>query len=240
MTWKQRIAQSLRIFGYDLTRYRPDRHPVARLMQLMRTYETGLVLDVGANCGQYALDLRANGYGGRIVSFEPLESAFGELSRYAANDPDWETMRVALGAASGKNIINVAGNSTSSSLLGMLPAHEDAAPASKYVGAQEIEVVTLDQVLPRFGAWKGTIWLKIDTQGYEAEVLKGALGSLGRIGSIQLEMSLVPLYDGSETFEVMLKWMMERGFRLVGLQPGFTDPQTGRLLQVDGIFHSEP
>ena len=239
MTWKQRIAQSFRMFGYDLTRYQPNRHPFARLMQLMKTYETGLVLDVGANEGQYAQELRANGYRGRIVSFEPLEAAFGVLARAAANDPLWEVQRLALGAAPGKSVIHVAGNSTSSSLLGMLPTHEAAAPQSKYIATQEIEVATLDEVLPRLGAWQGAIWLKIDTQGYEAEVLKGAPESIGRIGCVQLEMSLVPLYDGSQTFEDLLRWMLERKFRLIGLQPGFTNNQTGELLQVDGVFRAE-
>lgn len=237
MTWKQRLAQSFHLFGYDLTRYQPDRHPVAQLMRLMETYKTGLVLDVGANRGQYAMELRANGYKGRIASFEPLASAFGELSRSAANDPAWQTQQCALGAAPGKSVINVAGNSVSSSLLGMLPAHECAAPASKYVCTEEIEVETVDRLLPRLDPWTGSIWLKVDTQGYESEVLKGALASLGRINCVQLEMSLVPLYDGAETFEVLLMWMVQRGFKLIALQPGFADRQTGHLLQVDGIFH---
>ena len=226
MTLKQRFAQSFRIFGYDLTRYQPDRHPVAQLMQLMKTYDTNLVLDVGANRGQYALDLRANGYRGSIVSFEPLSSAYLELSRAASSDPLWETMQVALGAAPGRSIINVAGNSTSSSLLEMLPAHENAAPSSKY------------RILPKLSHQNGTIWMKVDTQGFESEVLTGSLESMKKITCIQLEMSLVPLYDGSETFEFLLRWMLDHGYQLVGLQPGFTDQRTGQLLQVDGIFHT--
>lgn len=239
MTWKQKITRSFRIAGYDLTRYQPDRHPVAQLMQLMRTHETGLVLDVGANRGQYALDLRANGYRGRIVSFEPLRAAYDELSRMASADPHWDTRKVALGAKPGTSLINVAGNSTSSSLLGMLPAHENAAPDSRYVGTEEIEVETLSRVLPELQTGGGSIWLKIDTQGFEAEVLEGSSEVLDRIASVQLEMSLVPLYANAPTFGGLLQWMTERRFQLVGLQPGFADQQTGRLLQVDGIFHAE-
>jgi FkbM family methyltransferase len=238
MTWKQRVAQSLRMFGYDLTRYQPGRHPVAQLMQLMKTHDTNLVLDIGANCGQYALDLRANGYRGRMISFEPLSSAYEKLSKAASNDPHWETMQVALGSAAGKSQINVAGNSTSSSLLGMLPAHEDAAPSSKYVSTEDIVVETVDRVLPKLSHSDGSIWMKVDTQGFEGEVLKGCLESLEHINCIQLEMSLMPLYEGSETFETLLRWMLNHDYQLVGLQPGFTDQRTGRLLQVDGIFHS--
>lgn len=238
MTWKQKIARGFRAFGYDLTRYEPNRHPTARLMRLMETYRTSLVLDVGANRGQYAAELRSNGYGGKIVSFEPLESAYTELSNAAAKDPLWLTERCALGAAFGKNVINVAGNSTSSSLLGMLPAHENAAPSSKYVSSEEITVETVDRMLSKIPHANDSIWMKVDTQGFEGEVLKGSLNSLRDISCVQLEMSLVPLYDGSETFESLLAWMLNHNFYLVALQPGFTDNQTGQLLQVDGIFHA--
>ena len=121
----------------------------------------------------------------------------------------------------------------------MLPAHEDSAPSSKYVGTEEIEVETLDRVLPGLGISNGKIWLKIDTQGFEGEVLKGSSQVLDQISTVQLEMSLTPLYAGSPTFENLLSYMIERGFRLVALQPGFTDERTGRLLQADGIFHAD-
>ena len=239
MTWKQRIARSFRFFGYDLVRYQPNRHPLARIIRLLEEHRIGMVLDVGANRGQYAAEIRANGYKGRIVSFEPLQSACMELKATAAADPMWEIRRLALGATPGRARLNIAGNSTSSSLLEMLPMHEAAAPASKYIGDEEVEVSTIDRILPTVGDPGGAIWLKIDTQGYEGEVLKGAEISLPRIRCIQLEMSLVPLYDGADSFESLFAGLNSRGYRLIGLEPGFTDNQSGRLLQVDGIFHLE-
>jgi FkbM family methyltransferase len=239
MNLKQRIARSFRLFGYDLSRYLPDRHPDAQVAQLMKTYGTGLVLDVGANEGQFAVELRSNGYRGKIVSFEPLSSAFNELQRAALRDPDWKVVNAALGSLECSSTINIAGNSTSSSLLGMLPAHEQAAPTSVYVDTENIQVDTLDRVLPLLDSWVGSVWLKIDTQGYEAEVLKGALNSLERIECVQLEMSLISLYEGAESFETMLRWMLEQKFRLVGLQPEFTDMKSGEMLQVNGIFHAK-
>jgi FkbM family methyltransferase len=239
MNFKQRIARSFRLFGYDLSRYLPDRHPDAQLAQLMKTYGTGLVLDVGANEGQYAMELRYNGYKGEIVSFEPLSTAYSELQKAASLDPHWKVVNAALGSAVHSSTINIAGNSTSSSLLGMLPAHEQAAPTSVYVDTETIQVDTLDRVLPLLDSWIGSVWLKIDTQGYEAEVLKGALNSLGRIECIQLEMSLISLYEGAESFETILSWMLDHKFRLVGLQPEFTDMKSGEMLQVNGIFHAQ-
>jgi FkbM family methyltransferase len=239
MNLKQRIARSFRLFGYDLSRYLPDRHPDAQLAQLMKTYGTGLVLDVGANEGQYALELRYNGYRGEIVSFEPLSTAYSELQKVALLDSHWKVVNAALGSVVHSSTINIAGNSTSSSLLGMLPAHEQAAPTSVYVDTETIHVDTLDRVLPLLDSWIGSVWLKIDTQGYEAEVLKGALNSLGQIECIQLEMSLISLYEGAESFETILSWMLDHKFRLVGLQPEFTDMKSGEMLQVNGIFHAQ-
>jgi FkbM family methyltransferase len=238
MTLKQRIARSFRLFGYDLTRYQPNRHPVAQLIQLISGAKTGLVLDVGANRGQYATELRASGYRGKIVSFEPLKEAYAVLSQAAAGDPQWEARNVALGSAPGRSTIHVAGNSTSSSLLEMLPAHLDSAPQSKYVATEEIEVECLNRVMPGLLPVEGSVWLKVDTQGFETQVLAGASEVLGKVASVQLEMSLVPLYAGAPSFESLLGWMKERGYQLVALQPGFTDPASGRLLQVDGIFQA--
>lgn len=236
MTWKQKLSRSLRRFGIDMIRYQPSSHPQARLLRLIETSGVGLVLDVGANGGQYAGELREGGYQGRIVSYEPLTEAYKTLAGQCAGDSFWEARHLALGAEPGSSEINIAGNSTSSSLLEMLPTHLCAAPHSKYIGTETIQVDTVDRQLPTLGTWNGEIWLKIDTQGFEGEVLKGAVASLSKIRCVQLEMSLAPLYGGSETFESLLATMKAAGFRLVGLQPGFMNQETGELLQADGIF----
>lgn len=107
-----------------------------------------LVLDVGANTGQYAARLRELGYGGKILSFEPLPDAHAQLLARAAADPLWEVHpRCALGAAAGTGALNVAGNSVSSSLLPMLDLHAAAAPRSIYIGQVETPVTTLDALL---------------------------------------------------------------------------------------------
>lgn len=239
MTWKQKLSRSLRTFGIDMIRYQPSSHPQARLLRLIETNGIGLVLDVGANGGQYAGELREGGYRGRIVSYEPLTEAYRTLTGQCAGDAAWEARQLALGAQPGSAEINIAGNSTSSSLLEMLPTHLSAAPHSKYIGTETIRVDTVDRQLPDLGTWDGEIWLKVDTQGFEGEVLKGAIASLPKIRCVQLEMSLAPLYGGSETFDSLLATMKAAGYRLVGLQPGFMDQQSGELLQADGIFRRD-
>ncbi len=197
-----------------------------------------VVLDVGANAGQFAQGLRRSGYQGRIVSFEPLSEAHAALSRAAADDPLWDVAtRCAVGAAEGQAEINVSANSYSSSLLPMLAAHQDAAPHSAYRDKESCTVVTLDSFIARgFADPMTTFGLKIDTQGFEAAVLGGAGGVLSQVRVVLCEMSLVPLYDGAPSMTELSRLLAAKGYRCVALGPAFEDPRTGELLQVDGVF----
>ncbi|MGH9961358.1 MAG: FkbM family methyltransferase, partial [Pyrinomonadaceae bacterium] len=193
---KQQIHHLLRRSGYDVIRYSPTSHPLARRRKLLDTFGINLVLDVGANIGQYAKELRAEGYKGRIVSFEPLSSAYMELEAAARADGLWETLNVGLGDAEQDATINIAGNSFSSSLYQMLPSHIGSAPESKYIGQERIYIKTLDSIFGSHYSKDQNVLLKIDVQGFEEKVIAGAKNSLPFINTIQLEMSLMPLYDG--------------------------------------------
>jgi FkbM family methyltransferase len=194
-------------------------------------------LDIGANSGQFARELRQDiGYIGRIVSFEPLGEAFKSMQAHANGDPRWETFNFALGDVEEKREINIAGNSLSSSFLDILPSHLIAAPESKYIGKEVIEVRRLDSIFDLVCKNAKNIYMKIDTQGFESKVLKGAAMSLQRIDTIQMEMSLVPLYGTELLFDEMCIVMREKGYTLVAIENGFSVPDTGQLLQIDGIF----
>src|SRR5262249_25228525 len=109
----------------------------AVLGRVLHSFKPSLVLDVGANEGQYALFLRRMGYSGQIISYDPLSFAYEKLRAIAAPDPNWRVgPGVGCGAIDSKWVINVAGNPASSSLLPMLAAHVDAAPASAYRGTE--------------------------------------------------------------------------------------------------------
>jgi FkbM family methyltransferase len=196
-----------------------------------------LVLDIGANAGQFGSELRRLGYRGAIVSFEPLSEAFRRLEAVARGDVGWNVKNLALGATSGTHTIHQAANSESSSLLQMLPLHSDAAPYSRYTGEESVLVEPLDAMFDDVCMGARKVYMKIDTQGYESQVLMGAARSLGRVDMIQIEMSLAPLYEGQALFGDLYAELTGRGFALVGLESNFVDPRTGHLLQVDGIFH---
>jgi FkbM family methyltransferase len=231
------LQKLLRRCGLDVRRYDPQQDAVRRRQLLLAHHDVRLVLDVGANAGQYARLLRRGGYTHRIVSFEPQSSAFEVLRNRAVRDPNWSAMNLALSDADGTARFNVAGNSLSSSLLGMLPAHSESAPESSYVGHEAVTTRRLDGLLQTLAIEGTAVYLKVDTQGSELKVLLGAGAALRLIDTLELELSLVPLYQGAPLFADMLAWLAERGYELVGLEPAFSDPRSGRLLQADGFFH---
>lgn len=210
------------------------------LLRLLRRFEVDLVLDVGANAGQFGRHLRAMGYRGRMVSFEPLAQPFRKLRFNTATFPNWQAVQIALGDRDETRTIHVAGNSQSSSFLEMLPQHLAAAPKSAYVGTEAVTVRRLDGVIDQYCGPRDRVFLKIDTQGFEAAVLRGAGQSLARCIGVQLEMSITPLYQGELLLPELIGEMKERGFALMDLKPGFFDPRTGELLQLDGLFFQRP
>jgi FkbM family methyltransferase len=223
---------ALRI-GVDV---RSARHTEDKIMQaLMYRLRPSVVLDVGANVGQYARKLRVLGFRGLIISFEALAVAHARLVDAAAGDAHWlAAPRAVVGSETGTTAINVAGNSVSSSVLPMTSLLLDAVPNVVYVATEQVPGIRLDAVaeIPQ----QGSLMLKIDTQGYELEVLRGATTLFQRISLLQLELSLVPLYEGAPVMTDIIAYLGSHGFDLFQLIPAFRDERDGRLLQVEGFF----
>ena len=229
----KRIARKL---GYVISAYDPKRDPLAIRRSLFNRLDIDMVFDVGANVGQFARHLRQTGYDRSIVSFEPMSVAFGELSEAAGQDEQWMVRQCALGAEESTSEINIAGNSWSSSLLDMADAHSTAAPGSAYVDKEVIEVKTLDLLYPEYANENNRTFLKIDTQGYTRQVSGGAQESLAKMQGALVEMSLVELYINEPLIGEVITMPYDCGFVLVSLEPEFFDPNTGQLLQVNGLF----
>jgi len=225
-----------RRFGVDLVRHDPLRSVEQRRLRLLRERNVDLVLDVGANVGQYGEGLRRSGYQERILSFEPLSSAFSALQARASSSGPWECKPLALGAHEGEIELNVAGNSYSSSVLPMLERHVALEPGSAYVSSERVRLRRLDDVMSRLQAHAGNTFLKLDVQGFEGQVLDGAPETLRQVVGVETELSLVPLYQGQALFAELIGRLGEAGFALVSIDPGFADRTSGQILQVDGIF----
>jgi FkbM family methyltransferase len=235
---KSHLKSAARRMGFEVQRFHPGRSPAAQMSAMLAFHKINLIFDVGANVGQYGAELRGHiGYRGRIVSFEPMKTAHSALVKLAAADRLWDAApRAAIGAKNGKTMINISGNSVSSSILPMLHSHTDAAPQSRYCAREEVPLVTLDSMAGKYLGDDSVAFLKIDTQGYECEVLRGATETLPRVVGMQMELSLVPLYEGQVLMPGMLRKVAGLGFELWGLSPAFAAPETGRMLQVDATF----
>ncbi len=231
---KTYLNRYLRKINLELISYPP--HDVLRRFHLIRMLDINVLFDIGANIGQYATEIRYNGYKGRILSFEPIKEVYEALKINALKDSSWFVFNHALGNKDEKNIINIAGNSYSSSLLNMLPSHLNSAPQSKYIARQEIEVKTLDSIYNSLCSANDNVMLKIDTQGYEKNVIDGAKTSLCHVKALQLEMSIQQLYESELLMCEMIKYLDERGYELFSLENGYSDCNTKKLMQVDGIF----
>jgi len=226
------VNKVLRHFGVQLARS-PSGEDLRRI-RLMEARNIGLVIDVGANEGQYGRRLRELGYRGRIQSYEPLPTAFARLQARTRADATWKAFNLAVDRTPGSVTLNVAGNSESSSILDMTKLHLDAEPRSKTVSSVVVRTTTVDAILEE--APSEPTLLKIDTQGYEDRVLAGALQRLQQVQLIEVELSLFEVYAGQTLFREMDARIVAAGFELISVADGFFDRRTGELLQMDAIY----
>jgi FkbM family methyltransferase len=234
---KQFIKSLLNKMGYDLRRYNFSSSIDAQFIAMLDYHKINLIFDVGANIGQFGKTLRALGYGGRIVSFEPLSNERSQLLEASKDDPLWDVApQAAIGSNDGEIDIYISANSQSSSALNMLETHSTAAPESCYIGKERVNLYKLDTLATEYIQIDSVVFLKIDTQGFEDQVLMGASCTLEKAAGLQLELSLVPLYEGQKLFDELNQKVNTLGFNLWTLSPVFVNSLTGRLLQVDATF----
>ncbi len=234
--YARRFSRSLlNRFGYDMAKVREINPEGTRLVELLGRLGVECALDVGANSGQTGRYMRRIGYKGTLISFEPVEPAHGLLVTEAKNDPNWIVApRCAIGAKSGTVEVNVSTSSESSSVMPLTEKLLDAAPSARYVEKERVNLKTLDDAAFEYVKGKKA-YLKVDTQGYEGEVLTGASKVLRFCLCVELEVSLEELYAGQPLFRGIWQMMDDRGFALWDLEPGLRSAGS-RLLQADAIF----
>jgi FkbM family methyltransferase len=227
------LRNGLRRLGIDVVRFPPHSDVALRRVQLLNHHGVGTVIDGGAGSGQYGRALRRYGFRGRIISFEPLPQSCAALRAVAASDEAWDVHCQALWDEAGEAPLHQAGNLVSSSLLPMRSRHVDAEPDSAVVSDVNVATVRLDDVAD---ASEGDVFVKLDVQGAERRALAGGKTLLGQASGLQLEVSLVSLYDGDMLIDEAFAVAAGYGMVLQHLEPGFSDPHTGRLLQFDAMF----
>ncbi len=220
-----------RPLGLEVRRYTPPLDTLAWLRH--RGIKT--VLDVGANTGQFAREIRKKLPDAMIYSFEPVKKSFDELVRTMAGDSRFKAFHCGIGDADTESIINVSRYSLSSSLLTMAPLHEEAFPHTKGSTPETITVRKLDSILADLSCEKN-ILLKIDVQGYEDKVITGGAKTIAECEALIVETSFYPLYEGQPLFERVYERLGALGFNYSGNGYGKKHPRNQEVVSDDSFF----
>jgi FkbM family methyltransferase len=229
----RRLARGL---GYDLVPRRKLRDLDAQLVHTLERHRVAAVVDVGANRGQYARRLRAAGWRGPILSLEPIPELQRELARAAAADPCWEVLPpTAAGDGDGEVTLEVSAEADMSSTLPQSPLLRRISSSSAVVRRIAVPQRRLDELL-RERPWD-RLFVKADVQGAEPAVLAGMTGIWGRVVGLQLELALLPLYEGERPWLELVGDLARRGFAPYLLFPGYFAKALGRQVQLDAVFY---
>jgi FkbM family methyltransferase len=226
-------------FGVEINRTRSCLTLRTLLRDFFRRFEVDCVFDVGANTGGYAQFLRNDlDYKGLIISFEPVTSTFRQLRESATGDARWTTRQMALGSENNLLKIHITKDSSFSSFL--TPDHQtiDNFRGQNEVQAEEeVPVRRLDSLFEELRSQHGfrRPYLKMDTQGFDREVLQGAKGVLPEFVGLQSELSLLAIYEGMPGLADMHSAIAQAGFDLVGMYPINRD-RAGRLIEADSVY----
>ncbi|MEJ0024234.1 MAG: FkbM family methyltransferase [Alphaproteobacteria bacterium] len=228
----KQAARPLRKLGVEVSRPRAD------LTDFLAYNRVDLVLDIGANTGQFGANLRIGGYKGDILSFEPSAKDFEALSRTAARDRGWRVVRKGLGQEAGSAEIAISELSVFNSIRTLSGDGLSFDSRSKVVRHEQIELTTLDAVLADCVGKR--CFLKIDTQGFEEPILRGGAEYLTTVIGVQLELPVIHLYDNVWSMIEAMQFMAERGFvaaQFASVNYRKDDPTSG--LEFDCLFRNE-
>jgi FkbM family methyltransferase len=232
------VRNTLHAIGFDVVRYPRDNEGklAPHLLELFDRLKIECVIDVGAHWGEYGSMLRAWGYEGNIVSFEPVAASVARLQERTADDAAWTVEPAALGSQSGSSEIRVYQASDLASFLELNDYGTDLYNQGP-VSYETVAVHRLDEVIAQVKREQDSnrFFLKIDTQGSDLDVLTGATACLSDLLGIQIETSVQPIYDGSTDYLEALEALRNYGFTLTGAFPVSRDPDL-RLIELDCVF----
>ena len=185
-----------------------------------------VAIDVGAYSGEWTRSLLRLFPGTRVLMIEPQETMRPQLSLLASSCPGLELAATLLGPHSAGSV-GFFESATASSVLQDENHHE---PPSTF-----LPMTTLDAIVgkKRFPA---PDLIKLDVQGYEIEILKGAGHSLNSVEVVQMEVNLIPIYQGAPLAHEAIQFMAGRGFQVYDIGAFFRRPFDNALWQMDVFF----
>ncbi len=197
-----------------------------------------VVLDIGASIGNFSCELRKNGYKNKLFSYEPILESFQVLEKRSRKDKNWKVYNSAVLDIDSIVEFNISDNLVSSSFLQIRNEHLSAEPKSQVVEKRKVSVLDIKRIISEIEKDSSVVFLKLDTQGSEYQIIKG-INDWRFIIGLKLEASLTPLYDGATSYSELIDFMSSKNFELFDIEPGFRDTKSGKLLQVDLIFFKQ-
>jgi FkbM family methyltransferase len=234
---RRRLAKAargwLRGRGFDIRHYpNPLATVEEHLSYLLTRLRVDCVLDVGAHHGMYGRELRALGYTGKIVSFEPVAANVEELRKHL--DAHWTVLQQGVGNESGEKTIHLTKGSQQHSFLEPSDYATQIAPGVfSEVSSEKVEIVRLDDVLGQLVEPGARVFVKIDAQGFDLDVLRGAEKSLEQVVGIQIELAFRQTYDGQPDYLELLAWLRDHGFEPTGVFPFYYDPRSWLAIEAE-------
>ncbi len=209
------------------------------LRRLLPLLQIDLVIDAGANIGQFTSLLRHRaGYRGCVLSVEPMPAAARALRTRFSGDAHWALAECALGDREGRAALHVMRGHELSSLLAPSSAVTDRFAGFQTIDDEvEVELRTIDTLLDEHPIARSAqrIYLKLDVQGTELSVLRGATRSARQIDALQVEACVVPLYDGVPPYHALMAEIEARGYQLSFL-PAHNYTQIPDMIDFDAHF----
>jgi FkbM family methyltransferase len=217
--------------GIDLHRHYKQADRLAWLSDL----NIQTVFDIGANVGQFAMEIRERLPEAQIYSFEPIKECYKKLIKNFKNDVKVKAYNFALGETDSSLMMNKSSYTLSSSLLTMADSHKQLFPHTKDNQPESVRVRRLDDVYKEISP-KNNILIKIDTQGYEDRVVAGGLMAFSKTKVAIIESSYIQLYEGQPLFDDIYKKMKGLHFEYQGALHQKINPRTGEVIFEDSIF----
>lgn len=201
----------------------------------LRSQGIATIIDVGSCSGAFAYAMRSILPQAQIYSFEPLQDNFDRLVRNLSRRGHFQAFNTAIGDRQGELGFHRNAFSPSSSALEMGELHRRAFPHTAQTTTLNVPVAPLDDFLDRM-TLASKVMLKVDVQGYEDAVLRGATKILQQVDLIEIEVSHQPLYEGQVLFDGIYQMLQKAGFRFGGELDNMLSPLDGSILQSDGLF----
>ncbi len=225
--------KTIKKFGYEI--HRTD--PSGNKFKWLQDFNINTILDIGANTGQFILDIRKFFPMATVYSFEPLKDVYKELNRNSLWDINWVPYDVALGDFNGLTKINRNTIATDSSLLSMTKFYKERYFFKTEEWEEDIRIRRLDDLNLDL---KSELMIKMDVEGFEDKVIKGGETTFKKAKVIFTEVTFQKeRYEGQVLFDDLYEILKEIGFKCYGFYSVRYDPKSGAPSYADTVFVKE-